>query len=214
MDSKKSIGFWESVASKSDLKSEDTKLGNNVTSAYDCNFILKYANSDSDVLDLGSGGGLIINECYDKVKSIVCVELFEQFSRFIVKSPNISVVNKSISDYQPEQNEKFNLITAFGILQYFNEQEIQELYIKYVQYLKVGGKIIVKQQFGVNETITVQNFSKELGKPYFAQYRTLELEKKILEFSGFKIIEIADIYPPELNKWDNTHFFALVAEKL
>lgn len=214
MNNQDSIEFWKNIVSNPNLKSEDTKFGNDNTSVYDCNFIFKYANKNSEILDLGTGGGMIVNKLYDKVKSIVCVELFEQLSQFIAKSQNISVVNKNLFDYQPEQNEKFDLITAFGILCYFNEQEVMELYGKYAKYLKPDGKIIVKQQFGINETVTIQNFSKELGKPYFAQYRTIETEEKMLEQVGFKIIEIADIYPPEHNKWNNTHYFAMIAEKL
>ena len=30
---------------------------------------------------------------------------------------------------------------------------------------------------------------------------------------GYKNIEIVDIYPPEANRWDNTHFYSIVAEK-
>ena len=30
---------------------------------------------------------------------------------------------------------------------------------------------------------------------------------------GFKNIEKFDIYPPEANRWNNTHFYAIIAEK-
>jgi len=136
----------------------------------------------------------------------------KKLSQFIIKSPNISVVNKNLLDYQPKQ--KFDLITAFGVLCYFNEHEVQEFYNKYIEHLKPDGKIIIRQQFGVSETVTIQNFSKELNTFYFAQYRTLEQEQKMLRLAGFEILEIADIYPPECNKWENTHYFAVVAGKL
>ena len=214
MNNQDSIGFWKSIVSKPNLESKDTKFGNSDSSIYDCNFILQYADEKSEILDLGSGGGLIVNKLYDKVKNIICVELFEELSQFIVKSPNISVVNKNLFDYQPRQNEKFDLITVFGVLSYFNEQETLKLCNKYIKYLKTGGKIIIKQQFGVNETVTIQNFSKELNGFYFAQYRTLEQEQEMLRQAGFEILEITDIYPPEHNKWENTHYFAIVATKL
>jgi aspartate racemase len=213
MCNRDSITFWEGYLSDPDLKLEGTKLGNLDSSAIDSDFILKHAVKDCDILDIGSGGGMIINRLHSKVGNIVCVELFEQFSRFIVKSSNVSIVNKDIFDYKPNRNEKFDLITSFGTLHYFNESEAQEIYKKYAEYLKSGGKMIVKQQFGITETVTVQNFSTELGRPYFAQYRTIEEEKRMLGSTGLEVIEIADIYPPEYNKWSNTHYFAIVARK-
>ena len=208
-----SVEFWRGL-SESDPRPEDTKLGNNDTSVYDSGFILNYATKDSEILDLGSGGGLIINKIHDRIKRIVCIEMFEQFSRFIVRSPNVFVVNADLFNYMPEQSESFDIITSFGILQYFNESEASEIYDKYAKYLRPRGKMIIKQQFGVNETVTIQNHSKELGRMYFAQYRTIELEEKMLKAAGLRIVEVVDIYPPEHNKWSNTHYFVIVAEKI
>jgi len=42
----------------------------------------------------------------------------------------------------------------------------------------------------------------------------LEQEQKMLRQAGFEILEIVDIYPPEYNKWENTHNFAVVAGEL
>jgi cyclopropane fatty-acyl-phospholipid synthase-like methyltransferase len=107
----------------------------------------------------------------------------------------------------------FDIITAFGTLHYFNEEEVIKLYRKYYPYIKEGGKIIVKQQFGVAEDVTVSGFSEELGKPYYSQYRYLEKEKQILLEAGFKNIEVSEIYPQDFNKWDNTHYWAIVGTK-
>jgi len=104
MDNKDSIAFWRQMADNSGFKPGDTKLANNQdTSDYDSAFIMKYANSDSDILDLGSGGGLIINKYYRKIKSITAVELFEKFTRFIAKSPNIKICNVNLFDYEPHE---------------------------------------------------------------------------------------------------------------
>ncbi|MCL2786411.1 MAG: class I SAM-dependent methyltransferase [Methanomassiliicoccaceae archaeon] len=213
MDHKDSLNFWKDHFSKPDLEQIDTKIGNKDTSDYDSRFILKYSTTDSEILDLGTGGGVVVNKLNEKVGRLVCVEMFEEISRFIVRTPNVSVVNENIFNYRPKANEMFDLITAFGTLQYFNESEARELYNRYVKYLRPKGNIIIKQQFGVNETVTIQNYSKELDRPYFAQYRTIELEREMLESVGLNVIEIVDIYPPEYNRWNNTHFYAMVAEK-
>jgi len=107
----------------------------------------------------------------------------------------------------------FDIITIFGTLHYFNEEEAVRIYRKYYQYLKPGGKIIVKQQFGVNEDVTVSGFSQELHKQYYSQYRHLKKEMKIMKNTGFKNIEAHEVYPPEFNKWENTHYYAVVGEK-
>lgn len=99
----------------------------------------------------------------------------------------------------------------FGIVQYFGESEMRDLYVKYKEYLKTGGKLIVKNQFGVKEDVTVSGMSKEIGKVYYSEYRHLDKEVSLLKSIGFSDVITTDIYPPEANRWDNTHFYAIVA---
>ena len=73
--------------------------------------------------------------------------------------------------------------------------------------------MIVKNQFGLHEDVTVDGFSEELQENYFSQYRYIDKEIRLLREVGFNNIEVVDIYPKECNRWDNTHFYALVAEK-
>jgi cyclopropane fatty-acyl-phospholipid synthase-like methyltransferase len=215
MDNNDSIAFFKSMAEEKSLKPTDTKLANKDTSDYDCALILKYADKKSELLDLGSGMGLIVNKIYDKVKNVVAVEIFEKFTQFIVKAENIKIVNTNLFDYPPPifNNCYFDIITIFGTLHYFNEEEAIRIYRKYYSYLKDGGKIIIKQQFGVKEDVTVSGFSEELKKTYFSQYRHLDKEIDILSKIGYTNIEVVDIYPPEYNKWENTHYFALIGQK-
>jgi cyclopropane fatty-acyl-phospholipid synthase-like methyltransferase len=110
-------------------------------------------------------------------------------------------------------NKQFDVITIFGVLHYFNEKEAMAIYQKYYPYLKKGGKMIVKNQFGVKEDVIVDGYSEEQQQNYFACYRYITKEQKILETIGYKNIEVVDIYPPECNRWENTHFYAIVAEK-
>ena len=73
--------------------------------------------------------------------------------------------------------------------------------------------MIIKNQFGLHKDVTIDGFSEELQENYFAQYRFIDKEVRLLHDAGFGNVEIVDIYPKECNRWDNTHFYALVAEK-
>jgi hypothetical protein len=99
----------------------------------------------------------------------------------------------------------------FGVAQYFNEDEILGIYKKYYSNLKENGKMLIKNQFGVNEDVLVSGYSEELKTDYYSQYRHIDKEVDILKKVGFKNVEVIDIYPPECNRWENTHFYAIVA---
>jgi SAM-dependent methyltransferase len=160
---------------------------------------------------LGTGTGLIVNKIYDKIGNITCVEPFEGFTKYIAHSENIKVEHQTLMGFEP--SETFDLITVFGVMHYFNEKESIEIYKKYFPALKKGGRLIVKNQFGVSEDVIVDGYSEEQKTNYFASYRHIDKEVKILETIGYKNLEVVDIYPPECNRWANTHFYAIVAEK-
>lgn len=211
MENKKALEYWQTMASSNpDEKVAKVNPVNDYTQT-DADFILKYANSNSQVLDLASGTGLIINKVYDKVSHIDAVELFPDFSKFIKATPKITVFNQDIAEYQTDK--QYDIVTMFGVVSYFNKAEIEKIYSKYYGLIRDGGKLIIKNQFGVKEDVEVSGFSQELQKNYFSQYRHLDKEIEILKDAGFRHIEVTDIYPPECNRWDNTHFYAIVAEK-
>ena len=73
--------------------------------------------------------------------------------------------------------------------------------------------VIVKNQFGINKDVTIGGgYSLELESEYITQYRFIDKEINMLYQAGFQSVQCCDIYPPEANRWDNTHFYALVAE--
>ncbi len=59
----------------------------------------------------------------------------------------------------------------------------------------------------------MSGYSKEQKADYFSQYRHIDKEVKILKDIGFKNIETFDVYPKQANRWNNTHFYAIVGEK-
>lgn len=210
MKHSEAIQYWDDMARNNPNEKSVKVNPQNDYTGLDADFIMRYANANSEILDLASGTGLAISKYYEKVGHIDAVELFPQFTKFIPKSPNISVFNESITDFEPKK--EYDLILMFGIVQYFNLEEIVEVYEKYAKHLKKAGKLIIKNQFGVKEDVIVSGVSEELGRPYHSEYRYLEKEKSILKTIGLDV-DVIDIYPPVANRWENTHFYAIVASK-
>lgn len=211
MKNKNALDFFEKMTSKAKDNPNCVKMAKNTDYTHiDAEFILKYSNNNSEILDLGSGTGLTVNKIYDKVKSIDCVEPFREFSNHIVKSSNVSVTNESVLDF--DTDKKYDLVAVFGLIQYFNREESTDIYKKCLKWMKSNGKIIIKNQFGIKEDVLVAGYSEEQKTEYFSEYRHLDKEVELLESLGFKNVKTFDIYPPEANRWDNTHFYAIVAE--
>ena len=152
MENKEALDFFHKMSENShDPKSVKLAKGSDF-SQMDADFILKYANENSSILDLGSGTGLIVNKLCDKVKHITAVEPFSSFTKFIVQKDNVAIVNKTFDEYEVQRDD-YDLITIFGVMHYFNEEESVGIYKKFQSALKSGGKIIIKNQFGVQEDV-------------------------------------------------------------
>ncbi|MCQ2269712.1 MAG: class I SAM-dependent methyltransferase [Bacteroidales bacterium] len=211
MKNEEALDFFNNMAATTN-DSKSVKLAHvSDFTQLDADFILARVTDDSDILDLGSGTGLIINKIYDKVHHITAVEPFSQFTRFIVSSKNVQIINETFENLKLDR--QYDAITIFGTMHYFNEEEAIGIYKKCFPALRNGGCLIVKNQFGVTKDVTVSGYSEEQKSNYFAQYRFVEKEVDILQKIGFRLQEVADIYPPEANRWDNTHFYAIVVKK-
>lgn len=208
----KSLVFFEKLATSAALTPNSVKLAKNSDfSDADAAFIRNYAKGNSTVLDLGTGTGLVVNKLYPHVKKIVAVEPFTQFTQYIAVHDKITVFNQNIFEFHTD--EKFDVICLFALMHYLNEPQAKKVYAKYIKYMEEKGCLIIKNQFGRHEDVTIDGYSEELGEKYYAQYRQLDKEKRLLKEAGFNNVEAFDIYPEEYNRWDNTHFFALVATK-
>jgi len=175
---------------------------------YDIEFIKQFADKNKILLDLGSGTGLTINHLIPYFKKIIAIEKYKEFYKFIDKK--IEVIESDIKTF--DFNIKFDIATLFGVMNYFSYEEAKELYIKIYNSLD-SGVLIIKNQFGLKKDVIVDGYSKELNSYYFSEYRFIKKEINLLKSIGFKNIEVIDIYPKEYNRWDNTHFYAIVAKK-
>jgi len=213
MENKKALDFFVKISEIKNDGPQSVKLDkSNDLTQYDADFILQYCNPKTSLLDLGSGSGLIINKIYERLNKITAVEPIQEFTKYIHQTDNIEIVNQNIFDYNYTL-KKHDLITIFGVMHYFNEEEATIVYKKCYNGLIEGGMLIVKNQFGVDEDVTIDGYSEEQKSNYFAQYRHLYKEIEILKKIGYKNIKYFDIYPKECNRWRNTHFYAIVAHK-
>lgn len=203
--------FYDSLSSTIRNPSE-TKNKALDGSAIDAKFITSQLSSSSSLLDLGSGTGLVLNKIVDKFSSITAVEKYLEFSSFINVASNLTIINSDLLDFYPSQ--EYDAVTIFACLNYFNFYEAIKIYDIAWRALKPGGKLIVKHQMGKAETVVVSKIIEDLGGYYFSQYRSLNDEVCMISNVGFLNVEVFDIYPSEFNRFDNTHFYALVASKV
>lgn len=190
--------------------SQTPKLAHNTDfTDLDANFILQFCKPTSTILDFGTGTGLIVNKLYAKVAHIDCVEPQKNFSRFIVQADNITVHNCTAAAF--DTAKQYDVVTLFGLMNYFAEEEAVVFYRKIKKFLKDNAILIVKNQFGIAEDVIVDGFSEEQKMNYYSSYRKLEKEISILSSLGYANIRQYDIYPSEANRWPNTHFYAVTA---
>lgn len=211
MNNQQSLSFFKTLAVTAKNPDKAIKLGSGDLTEYDTIFIMRYLDKETDWLDIGTGSGLIVNKIYDKCASVTAIEPLSEYSQYITKAKNINIVSQNILFYS--SNKTYDLITCFGVMHYFNELEAKKVYGNLYCILKNTGRIIIKNQFALKEDVTIEHYSKELDKNYFANYRSIKKECQLLANVGFRNFEIIDIYPPKKNRWSNTHFYAITAQK-
>ena len=180
-------------------------------SKFDIEFMLGYADEQKRLLDLGAGSGLLVNSLIGRFNHIHAVEKYDNFSQFIERDPTVTVTSEDVLSF--DTSDTYDIVSAFGLMNFFSEDEAALLYGRMYKFTTDKGLTVVKHQMGLNETVVVDGFSEELQQPYYSEYRHMEVEKALLLKAGFSKVEVFDIYPAEYNRWDNTHFYALVATK-
>ena len=202
--------YWESLSKKIQDPSE-TKNKRPDTSDLEVEFISKYLQTTDELLDLGSGSGLITNKLIEKVATIVAVEKFEGFTRFIKDDPKVLVINADILGFKIRKS--FDAILCLGVAQYFKRPDALSIYKNCFQMLKEKGVFIVRMHCGLEKDKIVNGFSEELQTEYFAEYRQVGSEIKLLNDAGFKNVTKYDILPDSLNVWEDTRHFIFVCKK-
>lgn len=206
----KSEKYWRQLSQKIEDPVQ-TKNKRPDTSDLEIDFLKRYLNSNDDVLDIGSGSGLIINKLLQYVEHITAVEKFEGFTKFIVNEPNMLVINADILGFK--MRKTFDAVLLFGVTQCFNKEEASSLYEAAFEMIKPGGLMIVRTHCGLEADKTIDGFSNELETEYFAQYRQVDQEMQLIKSFGFNTVEKHDIFPDTLNVWPDTRHFIFVCRK-
>lgn len=199
--------YYEKLASKIYTPTETRNKAPDF-SAFDIDFVRRFAGASKHLLDLGSGTGLLINPLVNAFGQITAVEKYPQFSRFIAQEPHVELIHADLNVF--EASDQYDLVTIFGVMNFFNREEALRLYRKAVNWIKPGGVLIIKNQMGVQEDVLVDGYSEELGTQYYSEYRWVRHEMQLITEAGFTVDEPVDIYPSAFNRWPNTHFYALV----
>lgn len=211
----RAMHFWEGIAAENPSKISIKLNSANDMTCFDADFLSQFIRekcaANCRILDLAAGTGLVLDKIDASVGHITAVEPFQEFSKYIVKKPYLNIVNATMQDFLPQV--EYDLVSIFGAMHFFSADEAGKIYKKYEKCLSANGYMIVKNQFGLEGDVIVDGYSEQIGKDYQAHYRSLDHEIKLLEDAGFQCHMPCDIYPAACNRWDNTHYYALVARK-
>ena len=202
--------YWANLANRI-TEPQQTRNKRGDYSDLEIEFLRPYLKPDLSVLDLGSGTGLVVNKLVELVGHITAVEKFQNFSQYIQQSKKLELINADIIGFR--LYKQFDLVLATGVIQCLEGRFIQDLYQNIFNMTKPGGHFIAHIHCGIKEDVIVDQFSEELDTNYYAEYRYHENEKQRILDSGFKTVELHDIFPDWLNKWPNTRHFLFVCTK-
>ena len=208
---KKKISYFEKLSKKINDPSETSNKKSIKYLNKELAFIRKYVSKDSEIIDIGSGTGLVVNRLFKDVRSIVAVEPFPGLSRFIVDDEKVLVINAELTSFYIRK--KFDFAVCTGVSQFFKKEDIKKIYRNIYTMLKAEGALLMRAHCGLENDVVVNGYSEELDADYYAEYRHLEKEVELLKQAGFKEVNVFDEVSEELNVWKNTRHFYFVCKK-
>lgn len=177
---------------------------------YDYNFLKQFINSNSSILDLGCGTGILEEKLSATAKYILAIDKYKEFIDKAFKANNIEYLVKEITTIDIEKI--FDLIIMFGVTLYLSDEELVLLLQKVKNLMDLDSTFVIKNQWGIEEEVIVNKYSEQLDSIYYAKYRKLQDIINLTNSLGFSC-NIHDIYPQNFNNWTNTHEYALVLRK-
>ena len=199
--------FWQERGKRIDDPTIAARFRADDRLDYDLELIRRYCAAHSRVLDLGAGTCELSCHLAPHVNKVVAVDFVEELLAKRSLPPNITTVVSDIRTFTSE--EKFDLTLLFGVLTYvLDDDDVQSIYKHISRMMPPDGICIVKHQVGVRDAVLIDNFSEEFQAHYTAIYRHIGRELQLLK-EGFSV-EVVDIYPSHLNRWENTHFYAFI----
>lgn len=197
--------FWQARTQVADARiatnyREDGRL------QLDYALVRSYITAETRVLDLGAGTCTLSALLESEVASVLAVDKYPDFLKHAPKTKNFSTQCADVAEFR--SNESFDLILLFGVVNFLTVDEEAELYQRCLEMLDSGGTFIVKNQCGVSQELVVDKYSEELNSHYHARYPAFQHQYE--QLSRLFSVTAVDIYPPEINRWEDTHFYAFV----
>lgn len=202
--------YWESLSKKIENPSETYNKRSDM-SVHDFEYLKSYISKDTDMMDFSCGTGQLTNKLIPEVNSIVAVETFEGFSKYVKDESNVLLINADIKTFKIRK--KFDLIIIIGTTQFFNTAETLQMYKNCFDMLKDNGIMITRTHCGLEKTKTINSWSDELQAEYFAEYKHKEIEVSLYKKAGFGEITVDDNVHPSHNVWDDTKHFYFICKK-
>jgi SAM-dependent methyltransferase len=205
LDKHKINAFWNARTRVADPRLA-TNYRDDGRLAIDVALVSQHLHENSLILDLGAGTCTLSKELLPLARRVVAVEKFPDFLAAAGDPPNLDKVCCDVTEF--ETTDIFDAILLFGVANFLTPEEEHALYSRCRQMLRPQGVFIVKHQCGTQDEVIIDRFSQELGTHYHARYPSLA--KCIARLSELFAVEVIDIYPPAINRWSDTHFYAFV----
>lgn len=165
-----------------------------------------YSTPQSRVLDLGAGSCTLSGRLEPHVASVLAVDKYAGFLKHAPRSAKFSTECADVVEFRSQG--EFDLILLFGVVNFLNIDDERELYERCQAMLSASGTFIVKNQCGLEGEHIVDKHSTELDAHYHARYPDHHSQRELL--AKHFDVSVVDIYPPEINRWNDTHFYAFV----
>jgi 2-polyprenyl-3-methyl-5-hydroxy-6-metoxy-1,4-benzoquinol methylase len=154
-------------------------------------------NKEAKVLDLGCGNGSLLNTLKKRgYKNLFGVEIGVEQNIFL-RNKGFQIQNQDIINYLETNNEAFDVIFLFDVLEHFNKNEIVKIIPLLKNKLRTNGKIFLRvpnAEAIFKGSIMYGDFTHET---FFTKRSLLQ----IFNIYQFKKIEIYPVYPPKTASW-------------
>ncbi len=177
--------------------------------SYDTAFVSNYLSKSVKLLDLGAGTCTLSSRFLNDVQEVVAVDKYAEFLKLAPDHPNLRKVSADIVGY--ESRDVFDVILLFGVVNFLNIDEEVSLYQSCLNMMRNTAVFLVKNQCGIKKEVIVDSYSEDLKTHYHARYPFVDDQRDRL--AEYFDVQMVDIYPPELNKWADTHFYAFICTK-